>query len=79
MQKFVKRINMFVAILIAAVVLVGCNVPSNNDEVKITITGLQEAYTFNTGDAFSEEILLEGVTIADQNGKSYLENVETII
>ena len=78
MQKFVKRINMFVAILIAAVVLVGCNVPGNNnqDEVKITISGLQEAYTFNTGDAFNEDILLQGVTIADQNGKSYLENVE---
>ena len=80
MQKFVKRINMFVAILIAAVVLVGCNIPGDNpgtqDEVKITITGLQEAYTFNTGDAFSEDILLQGVTIADQNGKSYLENVE---
>ena len=79
MQKFVKRINMFVAILIAAVVLVGCNIPGDNpgtqDEVKITITGLQEAYTFNTGDAFSEDILLQGVTIADQNGKSYLENV----
>ena len=61
MQKFVKRINMFVAILIAAVVLVGCNVPGNNnqDEVKITISGLQEAYTFNTGDAFNEDILLQ--------------------
>ncbi len=82
MQKFVKKINMFVALLIAAVVLVGCTLPGNGngtgnqEELKITIEGLQEAYTFNTGDLFNEDILLQGVTVTDQNGKSYIENVE---
>ena len=75
MTKFVKKFNIFVALLIVAFVMVGCN-NNNQEEIKITIDGLQESYTFNTGDEFSEDILLQGVTVTDQNGKSYIENVE---
>ena len=75
MTKFVKKFNIFVALLIVAFVMVGCN-NTNQEEIKITIDGLQESYTFNTGDEFSEDILLQGVTVTDQNGKSYIENVE---
>ena len=89
MQKLNKKILIpaIVGIVVVVAVVVGLIIglsgnsgdgPQGNDpqELKITIAGLQESYTFNTGDEFNQDILLEGVTVTDQNGKSYIENVE---
>ena len=81
MRKFVKKLMGFAVVLMAALLVAGCNLlpPSggdNPDPVEITFTGLLDEYIYNTGDAFSQDILLKDVQIKDQNGKDYKDSVQ---
>lgn len=86
-MKFVKKLSLFLVLFMAVLVLFGCDTPGTDDPGKepgdqpgedlvIEIKNLKEMYEFNTGEAFSKDILLAGVQVVDQNGKSYMENVE---
>ena len=84
MQKLSKKVLIpaIVGIVVVIAVVVGLiiGLSGNNggpqEDIKITITGLQESYSYNTGDEFNQDILLQGVTVTDQNGKSYMDCVE---
>ena len=74
MKKFVLKITTFVTIFLVALMAVSCELPSE-EPVKISFEGVQDEYTFKTGDEFSEEILLKDVKVTDQNGKDYKDHV----
>ena len=71
MSKFVQKITTIAALIFVAICIVGCNIVEEPETTEITFENVLDEYTFNTGDAFSEEILLKDIKVVDQNGKDY--------
>lgn len=76
MKKFVNKLSMMALLVFAVVALVSCGDNKKPaDNVEVTVDGLASTLEFNTGDEFSEAIVLEGVTVTGTDGKSYLDKV----
>ena len=85
-MKFVKKLSLFLLLFMVGAILYGCDMTGGGntgdgggteqpEELIVEIKNLQDVYEFNTGDAFSKEILLAGVQFVDQKGNDYSENV----
>ena len=84
-MKFVKRLSLFLLLFVVGAALFACDNTGGGtgdgggteqpEELIVEIKNLKDQYEFNTGDAFSKEILLAGVEFVDQKGNDYSEYV----